>query len=211
MQQKNNVIDCYNKTAKSYSDTYFEELNHKPLDRLLLKNFAQECQGKIIDLGCGCGHTTRFLYQAGATDILGADIASEMIAIATGKNKDIGIDFQVQNMLQMTFADNSFAGAVAFYAIVHFTEAELERAFAEIYRIVEKGGQFLFSFHVGEEHRKVEEFLNEKVEIEFHFFEVETVLQKLKNQHWTIEEALVRYPYQDKEYPSQRAYIRCRK
>ena len=58
MQRQNNIVDCYNKTAKAYAAKFSNELSKKNLDRILLKAFAAEnkANGKMIDLGCGPGH-----------------------------------------------------------------------------------------------------------------------------------------------------------
>jgi len=76
------VKSCYDAIAGAYADELFDELSKKPLDRLLLKQFAGENKGKgrIIDLGCGPGQTTRFLADSGVTDIFGTDISTGMIA-----------------------------------------------------------------------------------------------------------------------------------
>ena len=74
-QQK--VISCYNATAEEYAANLFDELSKKPLDRLLLKQFAAEnkAKGKMIDLGCGPGQTTKFLAENGVKDIIGTDLS----------------------------------------------------------------------------------------------------------------------------------------
>ncbi len=63
MQEQKNIIHCYDKTAKNYADKFINELSHKHLDRILLKLFASKNldKGKLIDLGCGPGQTTKYL------------------------------------------------------------------------------------------------------------------------------------------------------
>ena len=145
------IISCYNSTANAYAAELFDELSHKPLDRLLLKQFAEENKdrGKMIDLGCGPGQTTRFLADNGVTDILGTDISPGMIAKA--RELSPGLEFQIADMLQLDFPDGHFAAALAFYAIVHFDNNQLAAAFAEIHRVLQASGRFLFSFHIGTE------------------------------------------------------------
>ncbi len=64
MQKQNDIIECYNKTAKNYADKFIDELTKKHLDRILLNSFTLENKdnGKLIDLGCGPGQTTN-IYQ----------------------------------------------------------------------------------------------------------------------------------------------------
>lgn len=211
MYQKQNVINCYNKVAAKYADQFFGELAYKALDRMMLSRFAAENGGKgrIADLGCGCGHTTAFLQQFGAKDILGIDLSSEMIGMA--RSLCPKIDFEVGNMLELNFENEHFVAVTAFYAIVHFNDEELAKALMEIHRVTQKGGQFLFSFHTEEQVVAVDDLLEEKVDVNFHFFDTDKVVAMVKECGWIVLDAFVRYPYEGKEYPSKRAYILCEK
>ena len=211
MKQLQQVKNYYDATAENYAKNFYDELSHKPLDRLLLKRFADENKdrGKLADLGCGCGHTTKFLKDSGARNIVGIDLSAEMIKTASLKNSDI--NFETGNILSLNKPDEEFAAVLTFYAIVHFTLDELEKAFAEIYRVLKSGGQLLFSFHVGAEETHLDEFLEKRVDVTFYFFEVETVLELLEKTGFKIAETVLRYPYKDFEYPSKRAYITAEK
>jgi SAM-dependent methyltransferase len=201
------IAACYNLTADKYVEELFDELSNKPLDRLLLKQFASEnkLKGKMIDLGCGPGQTTKFLAENGATDILGTDLSPGMIDKA--KQLNPSLHFQTANMLKLDFPDQYFASAVAFYAIVHFNEEQLNTAFAEISRVLITGGQFLFSFHIGDEIVSLNEFLGVKVDIDFYFFQIEKVIEALENAGFKILDVIERYPYPNVEHPTKRAYL----
>jgi len=211
MNQLKNVTDCYDLTAQAYTDALFDELSHKPFDQMILKRFAAENSGKgtIADLGCACGHTTKFLADSGVKDLLGIDLSPEFIKIASEKNPQL--KFEIGNMLALEKADETFGAILAFYAIVHFTKKELNKAFAEVYRVLKSSGQFLFSFHVGDEKKELNEFFDRKVNVTFYFFDVDFVLETLKDQGFKIVDAIIRYPYETVEYPSKRAYILAEK
>ena len=201
------IKKSYDVVADAYAAELFNELSHKPLDRLLLKQFAADNKdkGKMIDLGCGPGQTTRFLADNGAKDILGTDLSAGMIAKAQELSPHL--QFQTADMLKLNFPDTSFASAVAFYAIVHFNMEQLAMAFGEIRRILQPGGQFLFSFHVGDEIVHRDEFFGEQVDIDFYFFQTDTVLQQLKATGFRLLDVIERYPYEGHEFPSKRAYL----
>jgi len=205
--QLQQVIDCYNKTADNYALHLFDELSHKPFDRLILNQFAKENKGnrKLIDLGCGPGQTTRFLFEAGVENIVGTDVAPLMVQKA--KQLNPSLHFEVADMLNLTYPDNTFGSAVAFYSIVHFTETELKKALSEIKRILKDGGQFLFSFHIGNEIKHLDSFFDLPVNIDFYFFETEKILSLVTESGFKIIDAIERYPYPDVEHPSKRAYI----
>lgn len=209
MQQQSQVTNCYDLTAEEYAKVFYNELENKPFDRMILQRFATENSGKFADLGCGCGHTTKFLAENGAKEIAGIDLSPEMVKIAERLNENL--DFEVGNMLDLQKIDGEFGAISAFCAIVHFTYEEIERAFSEIYRVLKSSGQFLFSFHVGDEAVSLDEFLNQKVKITFYFFEVDKILQILEKVGFKVKETIIRYPYEEVEHPSKRAYILAEK
>lgn len=207
MKKGDRIRIAYNSVAGAYADELFNELAKKPLDCLLLTAFSSENKdsGPMIDLGCGPGQTTRFLKDTGIQNILGVDLSDKMIEKARQLSPDI--EFQTADMLNLAFPGAHFGSAVAFYAIVHFNTDELAKAFSEIYRILKPGGQFLFSFHIGDNIIHRDEFFGEQVDIDFYFFKTEEVLELLKAAGYKVLNALERFPYEGVEYPSRRAYL----
>jgi SAM-dependent methyltransferase len=207
MSSKNHIINAYDKTAEAYANSYKDELYGKHTDRILLKAFATETAGKgrIMDFGCGPGHTTGYLFQNGLKQVEGSDISPGMVTVA--KKLNPAIPFCVLDMLQPDIPDNSFAGAIAFYSIVHFPVTALPTVFSEIRRVLKPGSPFLFSFHVGNNVVHRDEFLGEAVDMDFYFFETETIAGILKQTGFDNTDILVRDPYPEVEYPSKRAYI----
>lgn len=211
MHQLDEVINCYDQTAEEYAEAFYDELSHKSFDRLVLGRFAVENKnkGKIADLGCGSGQTTKFLQDLGIENLVGIDLSPEMIKQASLLSE--GIDFEVGNMLELDKRSEAFGAVLAFYAIVHFNYEEIEQAFREIFRVLKSSGQFLISFHAGKGQNDLDEFLDKKVKITFYYFEVDRILEILEKIGFEVLETVVRYPYKDVEYPSKRAYILAEK
>ena len=211
MQEQQNIIECYDKTAKNYADKFMDELSKKHSDRMLLKAFASGNidKGKFIDLGCGPGQTTKYLSDCGIMDLVGTDLSPAMIDVAKEINPTL--HFETADMLSLNYPDKTFAAAVAFYAIVHFDYDQLEIALKEIKRVLKDKGEFLFSFHIGNTITHMDEFLGHQVNIDFHFFETHKVLDLLTAAGFDPIHVAEREPYKDAEYPSKRAYIWVRK
>ncbi len=207
MQEQKNVIDCYDKTASNYADKFIHELEHKHLDKMLLKAFATENCNKedLVDLGCGPGQTTKFLYDNGLINLIGTDISSEMVKVARKLNP--GIHFEQANMLDLAYPSKTFGSAIAFYSIVHFDYQQVLVAFKEIKRVLVDGGHFLFSFHTGESIVHLDNFLDSPVNIDFYFFEVAKIKALLIETGFEIIDIIERQPYADVEHQSNRAYI----
>lgn len=207
MNSVKKISICYDSVSEQYARNLADELSKKPFDRMILKNFAHENRrkGPVLDLGCGPGQTTRFLKDHGLKNISGIDISQNMINKARYLNKDIR--FETGDMLDLKYKRRSVNSVVAFYAIVNFNYKQINIAFREISRILKKNGQFLFSFHIGEERVHIENFLDQKVDIDFYFLNTDKVLKLLKKNSFKIINAVERFPYPDIEYQSKRAYI----
>jgi SAM-dependent methyltransferase len=206
-QEQRSIIDCYNKTAKNYAEKFINELSKKHFDRILLTAFASENinKGRLIDLGCGPGQTTKFLLDCGLTDIIGVDLSPQMIAAAKAINPQL--DFDTADMLQLKYEDGTFSAAIAFYSIVHFDYEQIKSAFKEIKRILADNGEFLFSFHIGDQVVHLDNFLDNPVNIDLYFLETNKIMELLKETGFEIIDAIGRQPYKDAEHPSKRAYI----
>lgn len=210
MQEQKNIVECYNKTAENYASKFMNELEEKHLDRILLKSFCEQNKnkGRLIDLGCGPGQTTRFLYDSGFENIVGADISPEMVNVA--KKHHPTIEFEIADLLNLTYADDRFGSAIAFYAIVHFDYEQIKKALEEIKRVLKKNGELLFSFHIGNEIIALDNFLDKEVNIKFCFFEVERVKKITEEVGFEIIDIIKREPYKT-EHQTERAYFWIKK
>jgi SAM-dependent methyltransferase len=203
------VRDSYDSAAESYAEHLAGELAHKPLDRHLLNRFAEETRGRgvVADLGCGPGHVARYLHEQGVT-VLGIDLSPRMIACATRLNP--GLEFRVGDMTQLAMPDASLAGAVAFYAIVHFDASELAAIMDEVRRVLAPGGLALIAFHVGDQIVHVEDLFGAPVFLDFRFHVPATVVEALRSAGLAVIEHVEREPYEGAEYPSRRCYLLAR-
>lgn len=203
---KSRIQHAYTLTAEEYANKFFHEFDHKPFDRMMLKRFSDETNGKglVCDMGCGPGEVAAFLHTLGS-DVMGIDISEGMIRKA--KELNPGIQFHRDDMFNLSLKDNELAGIAAFYAIVHFSLEELEQVFKELHRVLKPQGLLLFSFHIGNEAKHLDEFLGKQVSMDFTFFEPDEVLKQLLKANFTIVDVMIRYPYENVEYPSKRCYI----
>ncbi|WP_394830324.1 class I SAM-dependent methyltransferase [Pendulispora rubella] len=205
----------YSHIAGSYAEHFFDELRHKPFDRALLDVFADQVRprsdgmgGPVLDVGCGPGQSARALRERGI-DVTGLDLAPEMIAEAKRRLPDI--PFRVGSMLALDDAPASYAGLVAFYAIVHFNREELTQACREFFRVLRPSGLALASFHLGNEVVHRNELFGKPVNLDFVCFERATVEGAFVAAGFRIEAYLERAPHTEIEHPTQRGYILARK
>jgi ubiquinone/menaquinone biosynthesis C-methylase UbiE len=199
----------YDAVAPAYAQRYAVELEHKPLDRALLGVFSDDVGrgGVVADVGCGPGHITAHLHELGLRPI-GIDLSPQMIELAQQRYADV--DFAVGSMLALPADDQSWAGMIAFYSIIHLTAGELPVALAEFRRVLRPRAPLLLAFHVGDEVRHVDELLEQAVSVDFHFRQPAAVIELLRGAGFDVEMSLERAPYISIEAPTQRGYLLAR-
>jgi len=209
-QNLKQVENLYDTVAEEYAKTFSGEHEKKPKDQEILQRFSQEIGDRrpVWDLGCGPGQTTRYLKNLGI-EISGLDLSERILEQARTIHPEI--HFRKGNIVELDFENGSIAGVVAFYAMVHFAEEQVRIAFREVFRVLQPGGIFLFTYHVGEETIHLGEFLGKKVDTDFMSFTSDFIFRCLKDSGFEKMEIIEREPYLGVEYESRRAYVFAKK
>ncbi len=211
MNSQEKVLHCYDQVAGDYAAQRWDELSHKHFDRLLLKEFAavNKDKGPCADFGCGPGQTTKFLYDNGMQDITGIDLSPAMIS--TARELSPHIKYETGDLLDIAYPSGFLGSAVAFYAIVHFNTDQVRKCVEEINRVLKTNGDFLFSFHAGEEIVHFDKAHDKEIDVDLFFFKSDDIIALLHETGFNIIDAIERRPYDEVEYASRRAYIWAQK
>ena len=202
---KNTQIS-YDRLADEYVRRIYDELQHKPLDRQLLDEFAARVKGNgsVCDLGCGPGHVARYLREHGV-QVCGLDLSSELVERARQLNPDI--KFEQGNMIALNAADATWAGIVAFYSIIHIPRTDHVTVFSEMRRVLRSGGLLLLAFHVGDEVVHFDELWGQAASLDFHLFCADAVVGGLRRAGFEVEKIVERDPYPNVEAQTRRGYL----
>jgi SAM-dependent methyltransferase len=203
------VAASYDKLADAYTERIAGELAQKPFDRALLDALATELHGAgpVADIGCGPGHVAAYLHARGV-DACGVDLSPGMIARARALYPEV--PFDVGDVMTLAAADGAWAGAVAFYSLIHLPRDRVTEALREIRRVLRPGGPLLIALHVGEEVRHLDSLWDVPVDLAFVFFTPEEMQEYIRAAGFLVERCEERDPYPDVEAQTRRCYLLAR-
>lgn len=125
-------------------------------EKIFSKIFKLE--DSILELGCGAGRITIGMHELGYKNILGTDIANNMVTKARHLSKVLGysIPFRVCDARKLEFEDSIFEGAIfGFNGLMQIPKYKFRfQALKEIHRILKKDGLFVFTSHLRSDERK---------------------------------------------------------
>lgn len=130
-------------------------------DQYMLEQSRITTDSRVLEVACGKGNASIWIAQQANCEVVGIDLSGSSIEIAQAKAKnhqELRVGFQKESATNLPFPDNSFTHAWSQAALYHIYERK--QALAEVYRVLEVGGLFLFDdfvtpkSEVGEDARK---------------------------------------------------------
>ncbi|OGH12325.1 MAG: hypothetical protein A2776_02335 [Candidatus Levybacteria bacterium RIFCSPHIGHO2_01_FULL_40_10] len=149
MDWKKTTRESYDRHAKDF-ELHSKTYRGKSKDWIdfFVSHFKKN--DKILDVGCGSGRDSRYLFDRGL-NVVGIDFSKELIKIAKKKNpkgKFLVMDFE-----DMDFPDSSFNGVWAHASLLHVPKDKLLSILKKIQSIMKEGGLFFSSFRVGKDEK----------------------------------------------------------
>ncbi len=100
---------------------------------------------RLLELACGTGRVTLHLSKkfSPKVKIVATDLNPDMIAIARKQVTEQSVEWLVADMQELPFPDESFDCVVCQFGIMFAPDKA--KVFKEAYRVLKKGGTFLFN------------------------------------------------------------------
>jgi SAM-dependent methyltransferase len=96
----------------------------------------------VLDAGCGVGYGAEMIARAGASRVVGIDLAPEVIATASERVGEVA-DFQVGDVQDLPFDEGSFDVVVCFEVLEHLEDPE--PAITALNDVLREGGLLIVS------------------------------------------------------------------
>jgi SAM-dependent methyltransferase len=199
----------YDADAAGYAQEVRGLLSENPYLRASLALFSDLVHevggGPVADIGCGPGYVTGYLNRAGV-DAFGIDLSPEMIAIARRDYPDV--EFRVGTMTDLDLADNSVAGIIAFWSVIHVPDQAVPSVFEQFRRVLRPGAPLLVGFHVGDDTKHTAEgYTGRPINLDSHRRHPSRVAGWLRDAAFTVEAELVMRP--EEEVPGAILFARA--
>ena len=205
------VRAAYDLVAEDYVVAFADDLSDLPVDRSVLDAAIARHNGvgPVLDLGCGPGQVAEYLSTRGVDDVIGLDLATQMLHLAAER---IGRDrFTAGDMRALPFRSQSISAVVAFYSVHHLPRSDLASALGEIHRVLVPDGSFVIATHLGDGEVYTNEFLGHAFEtVGGTLYDEAQLRDALTSQSFAVEQSRRRDPLSH-EHQSQRIYFMARR
>ena len=183
-QKKKYVIDDYNAIVQEYTEEFFDDKS----DEKYIDQFLQSLEGKnFLDAGCGNGRDCKYINQKGFK-VKGIDLSKEMLVIA--KKMVPKVDFEVMDITNITYSDNSYDGIISNCSFFHIPVEELPKTLNSFSKILKPNGKLLLILQEGLGEAMIEEPFRKGVYIYINYFSVKQISELLLKHGFEIDSIL---------------------
>ncbi|WP_336085743.1 class I SAM-dependent methyltransferase [Nocardia sp. SSK8] len=135
------VRTAYSAVHRLYIDSFGSPSDLDPDDvTFVLNHFTP---GPTLDLGCGPGHFTKTLTDAGYPTT-GIDLVPEFITHA--RTTYPTLPFEQASFTTLPTPDHTITNILAWFSLIHFHPTELPPLLAEFHRALTPGGTLILGF-----------------------------------------------------------------
>lgn len=124
---------------KGYPFRYGRELVLQDLKDIITR---LPFKAKILDIGSGTGHLTKWMASMGH-DVTGLEPSANMLKLA--RNNFPEIRFMEGISSSLPFENDTFDLVIAFEVFRYLDKGENQKTFTEVNRVIKKGGIFFFT------------------------------------------------------------------
>lgn len=148
MDRYKETFETWNKVALLYQEKFMHlDLYNETYD--FVCNSVEKKNAKLLDVGCGPGNITKYLVSVRPDfDILGIDIAPNMIELAKANNPTA--NFAVMDSRKIDETDLKYDGIICGFCLPYLSQTDCRKLIADSYKLLNENGLLYLSFVEGE-------------------------------------------------------------
>ena len=206
------VRASYDAVAATYADHLVDELlDGQPFETWLLDRVAAHAgAGPVVEVGCGPGHVTAYLAEAGV-DATGIDLSPAMVAEARRRFPDGSYEVGDLRRLMRPTTAPGWSAVLGWYSLIHLAASELPDAVSALSRPLAPGGWLVLALHAGSEVRHHACWFDVPVDLDFVLHEPEDVVDTVKAAGLVDVEWYRRGPLEHRDETTNRLYVVARR
>jgi uncharacterized protein YceH (UPF0502 family) len=205
------VRATYGAVATSYADALTDELAALPFERWVLDRVAEHAgTDPVVEVGCGPGHVTAYLAEAGA-DATGLDLVPEMVEEARRRYPDGVYEVGDLRSLMRPVNGSGWAAVLGWYSLIHLAASELPGALEALVRPLRSDGWLVIAAHAGSEVRAHTSWFEHDVDLDVVFHEPGELVALVEAAGLTDVEWYRRGPHAARGETTERVYVIARK
>ncbi|WP_246142535.1 DUF480 domain-containing protein [Nocardioides rubriscoriae] len=205
------VRAAYAAVAASYAEALTGELADLPFERWLLDRVAAHAgTGPVVEVGCGPGHVTAHLAEAGA-DATGLDLVPEMVEQARRRYPDGVYEVGDLRTLMRPVNGPGWAAVLGWYSLIHLGASELPGAIGALVRPLAADGWLVLALHAGSQVRHHTTWFDHEVDLDVVLHEPADVVAVVEAAGLVDVEWYRRGPVAGRGETSERLYVVGRK
>lgn len=205
------VRTSYDAVAEAYADQLVNEVSGLPFERWLLDRVAARADGgPVVEVGCGPGHVTAYLADAGA-DATGIDLSPGMIEEARRRFPEGTYEVGDLRQLMRPATATGWSAVLAWYSLIHLAASELPDAVGSLARPLAAGGWLVLAMHAGAAVRHHDEWFDVPIDLDFVYHEPEDVAALVESAGLVDVEWYLRGPVTERGETTNRLYVVGRK
>jgi ubiquinone/menaquinone biosynthesis C-methylase UbiE len=188
------TIATYDQIADSYARNTEEHLPTRELEQFIA---MMPPGGKILDAGCGPGRDSAFFTRHGF-EVVGVDLSEKLLEIA--RTRVPTADFQKQDLRDLQFPPQSFAGIWASASLLHLDRNEIPEVLSSFYDLLTSGGVLFVMVKAGQGEAEVSEAISSGLTRHFTYFDREEIKNLLTESGFMIDQL---YSWNEKDRSPQ--------
>jgi trans-aconitate methyltransferase len=191
MDQSGEIARVFNKYANSYRDR-FSSLNLYNDTYDFFLGLLPKSNAKILEIGCGPGNITNYLLsQQPSLDILGIDLAEEMLAVAAEYNPHAR--FRKMDCCNVAALTEKFDAVICGFCLPYLSKEDCSKLIADSADLLnEKGIIYLSAIEGNYENSAYETSSNREDKLFIYYYNEKFLAEKLRSNNFEIRHTILK-------------------